>query len=197
MNKRIRVTRTSPEDFMQRPVSYGRVQAAARLSTAGLLAGLFLLPALTGCPGSLGAGNWPTASGSGGSGVQGTGGNTVTGTGGMGAGTGGATAGCDAPTQVFQTSCVGSVCHEAGSPFAGVFSVASTRSSLVGKASMSAAPCAGKPIIDGANPSASVLLTRIMGATCGEQMPSKLVNPNNPPLSQTAMDCVTSWVQTP
>ena len=185
---------------MQRPVSDGRVQVAARLSTAGLLAGLFLLPALTGCPGSLGAGNWPTASGSGGSGVSGTGGNTQTGTGGMQAmGTGGST-GCptDMPALVVQT-CGGASCHDSG-PGAvwGDFVSPGLASRLIGKpAGPLSTGCNGQTmLVNPTKPAAGVLFERLTTNTCGnppDKMPLTAVPPNPAPPANF-VDCLKAWL---
>jgi hypothetical protein len=110
-------------------------------------------------------------------------------------GTGGAGgAPCDAPNMVFKTTCTGANCHGPG-PFPPDFQGDPT-GLVVGRASISVAPCTGMPIVNAANPAASVLLTRINGATCGEQMPSNIDNPDarRPVLTQQQIDCVTSWV---
>jgi hypothetical protein len=110
-------------------------------------------------------------------------------------GTGGVS-GCDAPNMVFKTTCTGSNCHGPG-PFPPSFEVADPSSMLVGQPALtSTSSCTGMPLVNAADPAASVLLTRLKGATCGEQMPSNFDMPDalRVPITQQQLDCVTSWV---
>lgn len=189
---------------MNRVVSPDRKPVTPNVSALGLLAGLILLPAIVGCPGTL-SGEFATPGGSGGSGmtggtggtdVPGTGGTMVGSTGGSGMpGTGG-TSGppCDAPNMVFKTTCDGAACHSTGSPF-GVFATDTPETGLVGKnALLSTGTCNGKPLIDTANPANSVVLIRVKGDTCGEVMPAKSIDPMAVPLTPAQIDCLTSWI---
>ncbi|MEP6653351.1 MAG: hypothetical protein ABJA82_08340 [Myxococcales bacterium] len=170
---------------MNRPISSRRGPVVARLSTLALLAGLFVLPVLAGCPGSLGKGDWPAGTGS-----PGTGG--ATGTGGSGTGTGGSGPACDAPTMVFMPKCSGATCHL---PSPGIFppdfsNLAALKTTT---AASSLAPCKGKPIVDPATPGMSVLVTRVTGSTCGERMPDMMIDNTVKYLTQPEIDCVSSW----
>jgi hypothetical protein len=127
-----------------------------------------LLPLLAGCPGSL-EGTFPPPGGGG--------------TGGTGAG--GAAGVCDAPTMVFATRC--SFCHPllaqpdlTMNPPPDLTVVMST---------MASTGCVGMPLVNATTPADSVLLKRISGTTCGDQMPM-----GGPYLSATEIACVTSWV---
>jgi hypothetical protein len=139
-------------------------------------------------------------SSTGGSSTGGTNGGSTGGTnGGSTGGTnGGATGGtsgmvaCDAPTQVFVKSCAISGCHMMA--FLPELSAATAAQLKGAKAATSTAPCAGQPLLNSANPSASPILVRVLGSTCGAQMPDKDINPSVSYLSQTDIDCLTSWV---
>lgn len=170
-----------------------------RLSVFAVIAGLLLLAGVTGCPGTLEGGPWPdageTGSGGGTGGSSGTGGSGSGGSGSGGSGSGG-NGGivCDAPAMVFKVTCAGSSCHDTGSAF-GAFGVDHPETALKGKnALFSTGSCAGKPLIDSANPASSVVLMRAKGGTCGEQMPDKAIDSTVSYLTPGQLDCLTSWV---
>ncbi|MEO5769579.1 MAG: hypothetical protein ABIS92_14595 [Polyangia bacterium] len=169
---------------MNRPISSRRSPVVARLSTLALLAGLLVLPVLAGCPGSLGAGPWPDSTGGGG--ATGTGGNSSPGSGGSGV------AACDAPNMIFMPKCSEARCHGPAGLFPPDFSKLNALKTT--KATSSTMTCAMKLITDPATPAMTVLMARINGTTCGEQMPSKLFNPDVTYLTQQEIECVSSWV---
>ncbi len=175
---------------------------------------LFVLPLLAGCPGTLGGGYPGPVGGTGGASMSGSGGSSTGGssTGGTNGGSTGGTNGsstggtnggsatggtsgtvaCDAPTQVFAKSCAISGCHLMLFP---PDLSAATAAQLKGaNAATSTPPCAGQPLLNSANPSTSPILLRVLGSTCGPQMPDKQINPSVSYLSQTDIDCLTSWV---
>jgi len=160
----------------------------------GLLAGLLLLPTLlAGCPGSLGAGFPAPPTGGGSTGgapqVMGTGGAPSSGSSG---GSGGTVTACDAPTQVFAKSCAIMGCHlMLFPPDLSMATAAGLKAMIAGT---STAPCMGQNLINAANPATSPLILRVTGKTCGPQMPDKDINPAVTYLTQTDMDCLTSWV---
>jgi hypothetical protein len=121
----------------------------------------------------------------------------VTGTGGAApsGGTGGMSGGaaCDAPSQVFVKSCAITNCHTPGI-FMPDLSAATAAALKTMTAGTSTGSCLGQPLLNAANPAMSPLLLRVMGTTCGERMPDKLINPNVTYLSQADSDCLTSWV---
>lgn len=163
--------------------SFSRVSSTfPRLRSIGLLASIILVLAATGCPGTLDPRFAPETPGGTGGMAGGTGG--ATGTGGMGM----PLPPCDAPTMVFVTTCGAAGCHD-GATFSP--NLASDQlANLVGAhAFSSGAPCKGQLLLNPAAPASSVLLTRMSGKTCGEQMPFGAAA-----LPQSAIDCVTSWV---
>jgi hypothetical protein len=138
------------------------------LGFLALGAGL-LLPILSGCPGSL-EGAFPPPPGMGGTGGAG--------------GAGGAPVDCDAPTMVFAPKC--SFCHPV---LAQPDLTMNPPPNLAAVMTTMSPGCENMPIINAASPSSSVILKRISGTTCGNQMPLNL-----PALSPTEIDCVTNWV---
>ncbi len=139
-----------------------------------------MTPLISGCSGGPdSAGGGGTAGSGGMSGAGNTGGGGIT---------------CDAPTIVFIPSCSsGAVCHGPSELFPPNLALADPTPGLVGVKSKSIAPCTNLPIVNAADPATSVLLTRINGTACGEQMPSQL-DGAQPPLTADEMACVTSWV---
>jgi hypothetical protein len=109
-------------------------------------------------------------------------------TGGMGgAGGGGGSSGpCNAPAQVFGSpgkigKC--NFCHVAGGTPPDL-----TTPHVTGVSDSGFSKCLGQPFINTNNRAASVILKRIMGRSCGDQMPLGI------PLNAADMACVTSWV---
>lgn len=141
------------------------------LCAFGLMVGL-LLPLATGCPGSL-EGNWPPATGTGSGGSSGSG------------GAGGSLGFCDAPNQVFKNPtnlCFG--CHPAN-----LTTPPDLATPVVTGNSVSASStCQGMPFIDRTTPANSVLVKRVMGTSCGPQMPILGFT-----LSAADQACVLDW----
>ena len=101
---------------------------------------------------------------------------------------------CDAPAKIFVPSCGIGACHENPRATMGAFAVDTTSAySFVDKVSTRHADC-GR-IIDSRDYSQSLLLLKVRGAIdtpyCGGIMPI----PSYPPLSETQIDCVASWLQ--
>lgn len=187
---------------MNRRFSERQTPTAARLGTAGTLAkvgfiaGLILIPAaIMGCAGQLDSSITPR-DGTGGSGQVGTGGSNNAGTGGSGqTGTGGSSGmTCDAVKQVFMPSCASNgSCHQPVGVFPPKLDGTADLKTLT--ALTSTGPCAGKKIIEPADRANSVLITRVKGDSCGHQMPDMMLGiAGIQHLSQTDVDCLTSWV---
>lgn len=169
---------------MKSSVSHGRARSTARLQVLAVIAGLSV-PIFAGCPGALEGTGW-VKPGSGGATATGSGG--ATGTGGSGAGTGGAGA-CDAETMFLKNPSVtagcGAVgCHAAASPFGDL--ITDPWGAMFGQ-NAKLGPCAGMPLINSSKPASGVLFKRLSGKECGESMPFVQ------PISQPAIDCITSW----
>jgi hypothetical protein len=152
----------------------------------GLFAAVLVLPLLSGCPGALGPGTYPDMGGG-----MGSGGMT-------GTGTGGTTVACtDAVTQVIQRDksaggCLASDCHTSLFPPKLAPGMLDKEMLKTLKGTSFSGPCIDQPLINTANPSASVLLKKVLGTECGTQMPFGL-----PALSQADKDCIAAWVAAP
>ncbi|HEY4185657.1 MAG TPA: hypothetical protein VGP07_11335 [Polyangia bacterium] len=152
---------------------------------------LVALPALTGCPGSL-EGDFPTAMSSG-SGGDGSSSGGATGSGGSGSGgavgSGGSTATvCDAPNTVIKTSCATSSCH--GGPQPPSLLASGLAGRLIGQPGSECPPSTEKNLVDSTKPASGLLLLRIAGSTCIEQMPP----PPASPLSAADQQCIVDWL---
>lgn len=123
-------------------------------------------------------------------------GGTVTGTGGMGGGgTGGSgVTNCDAVTRVFNNNmkygCASSIaCHGAGSP--NVDLTKPPADALIGKASSTKdSLCLNMPLVDPADVTKGVLFERMIGTSCGPNMP-----PVIGPVAAEDVQCVRDWLK--
>jgi hypothetical protein len=163
------------------------------VSVAPILSFVAGLSLLAGCPGQLEGPFPPPGSSSGtggdssGSGGSGTGTGGTSGSGGS-SGTGGTVAACDAPTKIFKATCGTSSCHDPGATAPDLIT-APVQNALIGKKATQEA-CAGMNFVDPSGPvSGSVLMKRLMGGTCGLQMP--LVPPY---LTPDQIQCVSEWL---
>lgn len=193
---------------MNRVVVPDRKPLAAKLSTLGLLAGLILLPAIVGCPGTLSSDF--NMGGSGGAAPGATGGATGTGSGGTNgggtggsptqAGTGGSSMPANCPTDMpmaIATSCGGGSCHDPG--FASVWQdlvSPGVASRLINKPARASMMCNGETLlVRPSKPAAGVLFERLNTATCGlQKMPPATMNPNPLPPANF-VDCLKTWLE--
>ncbi|MBC8133358.1 MAG: hypothetical protein H7X95_10295 [Deltaproteobacteria bacterium] len=173
---------------MNRPVSDGRVSVAARLRTVGVIAGLALLPALMGCPGTLGAGPWD---GTGGVGPTGSGGSGIPGTGG-GMGTGGMMAACDDVPTVMMTSCAGAACHPIFGDFAKPDMLASR---LINQNVQFNPACGQTKLINPGKPVTGALIDKLTNDSCGARMPPPPPGNPNPALPANFVECLKAWLE--
>lgn len=120
------------------------------------------------------------------------------GTGGGGNGSGGAAASCDAPSVVFQTSCVGTGCHGSTNSAAALdLTVSDPFTAYKDKAGSAESVCGEHQVIDSANPEQSLLYSKMFPADhekfagCGIPMPFGPATPEQ----ATQAACVLSWIQ--
>ena len=178
---------------MKRPLSRREKHPPIRLRGIGLFAGLLLAPVLAGCPGSLGAGDWPAVPGGGPPGSGGAGA--------MSGGTGGANVvppppNCDAVTMYFQkedpvNGCAGAACH-GGTIFGIDLASAGVWDRLLNKPASQAGACKGMPLVNPTKPASGVLISRVAGLACGDIMPYT-GDPTTPP-KPDLVTCITGWV---
>ncbi len=96
--------------------------------------------------------------------------------------------GFDVETQLLQVSCGISGCHAGPAPEAALdLESPDARARLVQAQATSS--CAGEPLIDAANPTASVLYRKVSGTECGTQMPA-----SGNLLSAAEVDCIRLWM---
>lgn len=84
-------------------------------------------------------------------------------------------------------------CHDASATAAAMLNLATASGLAMRVMGVPAkSSCVGRPLLDTANTDNSVLVSKITGTTCGQQMP-----PIAGPLSATEIDCVKRWAASP
>jgi len=180
--------------------SSARIHPRTTLAVAFSLA-LASLSVLAGCPGSL-EGDFPGPGSMSGSGGSSTGSGGTTGSGGSGTGSGGSGSGgsgsgsggsmgmgCDAPNMIFKM-CADAACHSPG-PFFPDLS-GDPWANLVGK--KASFGCTDMNYVNSTKPAAGVLLKRLMGSECGNQMPQPKGGGSFTALTAAQIQCVTDWI---